>query len=70
KNPSAKDLSTAPGTPKSLLLSVHIKREGESPVISPLSSDDPHHSDRYQGQRSPLPISNCRFAQAVMCALL
>ncbi|KAM9500398.1 E3 ubiquitin-protein ligase RNF220a isoform 3-T3 [Clarias gariepinus] len=48
KNPSPKDLSTAPGTPKSLLLSVHIKREGESPVISPLSSDDPHHSDRYQ----------------------
>uniref|UniRef100_A0A8B9KFC6 E3 ubiquitin-protein ligase RNF220 middle domain-containing protein n=1 Tax=Astyanax mexicanus TaxID=7994 RepID=A0A8B9KFC6_ASTMX len=32
----------------SLLLSVHIKREGESPVISPLSSDDAHHSDRYQ----------------------
>ncbi|KAI5104002.1 E3 ubiquitin-protein ligase RNF220 isoform X8, partial [Silurus meridionalis] len=48
KNPLQKDLSTAPGTPKSLLLSVHIKREGESPVISPLSSDDPHHSDRYQ----------------------
>ncbi|XP_036452384.1 E3 ubiquitin-protein ligase RNF220a isoform X6 [Colossoma macropomum] len=47
KNPSHKDI-TAPGTPKSLLLSVHIKREGESPVISPLSSDDAHHSDRYQ----------------------
>ncbi|XP_072544324.1 E3 ubiquitin-protein ligase RNF220a isoform X8 [Salminus brasiliensis] len=48
KNPSHKDITTAPGTPKSLLLSVHIKREGESPVISPLSSDDAHHSDRYQ----------------------
>uniref|UniRef100_A0A8C1YYS9 E3 ubiquitin-protein ligase RNF220 middle domain-containing protein n=1 Tax=Cyprinus carpio TaxID=7962 RepID=A0A8C1YYS9_CYPCA len=32
----------------SLLLSVHIKREGESPVVSPLSSDEAHHSDRYQ----------------------
>ncbi|XP_017558182.1 E3 ubiquitin-protein ligase RNF220a isoform X6 [Pygocentrus nattereri] len=48
KNPSHKDITTVPGTPKSLLLSVHIKREGESPVISPLSSDDAHHSDRYQ----------------------
>ncbi|XP_030631310.1 E3 ubiquitin-protein ligase RNF220a isoform X2 [Chanos chanos] len=48
KTPSHKDVSVAPGTPKSLLLSVHIKREGESPVVSPLSSDDAHHSDRYQ----------------------
>uniref|UniRef100_A0A3B3SGA6 Ring finger protein 220a n=1 Tax=Paramormyrops kingsleyae TaxID=1676925 RepID=A0A3B3SGA6_9TELE len=48
KNPAHKDVSTAPGTPKSLLLSVHIKREGESPVLSPLSSEDLHHSDRYQ----------------------
>ncbi|KAL2097233.1 hypothetical protein ACEWY4_006440 [Coilia grayii] len=47
KNPPHKDNAT-PGTPKSLLLSVHIKREGESPVVSPLSSDDAHHSDRYQ----------------------
>ncbi|XP_035392171.1 E3 ubiquitin-protein ligase RNF220a isoform X4 [Electrophorus electricus] len=47
KNPSHKDVGTAPGTPKSVLLSVHIKREGESPVISPLS-DEAHHSDRYQ----------------------
>lgn len=31
-----------------MLLSVHIKREGESPVVSPLSSEDIHHSDRYQ----------------------
>ncbi|XP_034147261.1 E3 ubiquitin-protein ligase RNF220a isoform X3 [Esox lucius] len=43
-----KDGSMAPGTPKSMLLSVHIKREGESPVVSPLSSEDAHHSDRYQ----------------------
>ncbi|XP_041698012.1 E3 ubiquitin-protein ligase RNF220 isoform X6 [Coregonus clupeaformis] len=50
KNPSHghKDGSLAPGTPKSMLLSVHIKREGESPVVSPLSSEDAHHSDRYQ----------------------
>ncbi|XP_055722867.1 E3 ubiquitin-protein ligase RNF220-like isoform X2 [Salvelinus fontinalis] len=50
KNPSHghKDSSVAPGTPKSMLLSVHIKREGESPVVSPLSSEDAHHSDRYQ----------------------
>ncbi|XP_061747426.1 LOW QUALITY PROTEIN: E3 ubiquitin-protein ligase RNF220a [Nerophis ophidion] len=48
KNPSSKDGSITPGTPKSMLLSVHIKREGESPVVSPLSSDDAHHSDRYQ----------------------
>uniref|UniRef100_A0A8C4S9H4 E3 ubiquitin-protein ligase RNF220 n=1 Tax=Erpetoichthys calabaricus TaxID=27687 RepID=A0A8C4S9H4_ERPCA len=32
----------------SVLLSVHIKREGESPTASPLSSEDIHHSDRYQ----------------------
>ncbi|XP_061792136.2 E3 ubiquitin-protein ligase RNF220a isoform X5 [Nerophis lumbriciformis] len=48
KNPSSKDGTITPGTPKSMLLSVHIKREGESPVVSPLSSDDAHHSDRYQ----------------------
>ncbi|XP_068197405.1 E3 ubiquitin-protein ligase RNF220a isoform X2 [Antennarius striatus] len=48
KNPSPKDGVATPGTPKSLLLSVHIKREGESPVVSPLSSEDIHHSDRYQ----------------------
>ncbi|XP_023282030.1 E3 ubiquitin-protein ligase RNF220-like isoform X5 [Seriola lalandi dorsalis] len=48
KNPSPKDGVTTPGTPKSMLLSVHIKREGESPVVSPLSSEDAHHSDRYQ----------------------
>ncbi|MFT7801666.1 E3 ubiquitin-protein ligase RNF220-like isoform X3 [Arapaima gigas] len=48
KNPAHKDTNAAPGTPKSLLLSVHIKREGESPVVSPLSSEDLHHSDRYQ----------------------
>uniref|UniRef100_UPI0037E9BFBF E3 ubiquitin-protein ligase RNF220a isoform X5 n=1 Tax=Semicossyphus pulcher TaxID=241346 RepID=UPI0037E9BFBF len=48
KNTSPKDGVATPGTPKSMLLSVHIKREGESPVVSPLSSDDIHHSDRYQ----------------------
>ncbi|XP_019964460.1 E3 ubiquitin-protein ligase RNF220a isoform X7 [Paralichthys olivaceus] len=48
KNPSSKDGAATPGTPKSMLLSVHIKREGESPVVSPLSSEDAHHSDRYQ----------------------
>ncbi|XP_049603495.1 E3 ubiquitin-protein ligase RNF220a isoform X6 [Syngnathus scovelli] len=48
KIPSPKDGAVTPGTPKSMLLSVHIKREGESPVVSPLSSDDAHHSDRYQ----------------------
>ncbi|XP_020791710.1 E3 ubiquitin-protein ligase RNF220a isoform X3 [Periophthalmus magnuspinnatus] len=48
KNPSPKDGIVTPGTPKSMLLSVHIKREGESPVVSPLSSEDAHHSDRYQ----------------------
>ncbi|XP_028282853.1 E3 ubiquitin-protein ligase RNF220a isoform X1 [Parambassis ranga] len=48
KNPSPKDGAATPGTPKSMLLSVHIKREGESPVVSPLSSEDAHHSDRYQ----------------------
>ncbi|KTF79433.1 hypothetical protein cypCar_00025326, partial [Cyprinus carpio] len=51
KNPSHKNINAAPGTPKSLLLSVHIKREGESPVVSPLSSDEAHHSDRYQVRR-------------------
>ncbi|XP_033993685.1 E3 ubiquitin-protein ligase RNF220a isoform X1 [Trematomus bernacchii] len=48
KNHSPKDGAATPGTPKSMLLSVHIKREGESPVVSPMSSEDAHHSDRYQ----------------------
>ncbi|XP_009883162.1 PREDICTED: E3 ubiquitin-protein ligase RNF220 [Charadrius vociferus] len=39
----------AAGTPKSILLSASIKREGDSPTASPHSSDDIHHSDRYQG---------------------
>ncbi|XP_008585203.1 PREDICTED: E3 ubiquitin-protein ligase RNF220-like [Galeopterus variegatus] len=49
KNSLLKDAMT-PGTPKSLLLSASIKREGESPTASPHSSatDDLHHSDRYQ----------------------
>ncbi|XP_013377107.1 PREDICTED: E3 ubiquitin-protein ligase RNF220 isoform X6 [Chinchilla lanigera] len=49
KNSLLKDVM-APGTPKSLLLSASIKREGESPTASPHSSatDDLHHSDRYQ----------------------
>ncbi|XP_015444441.1 E3 ubiquitin-protein ligase RNF220 [Pteropus alecto] len=49
KNSLLKD-AMAPGTPKSLLLSASIKREGESPTASPHSSatDDLHHSDRYQ----------------------
>ncbi|XP_039592047.1 E3 ubiquitin-protein ligase RNF220a isoform X7 [Polypterus senegalus] len=47
KNATLKD-SLPPSTPKSVLLSVHIKREGESPTASPLSSEDIHHSDRYQ----------------------
>ncbi|KAM4641498.1 E3 ubiquitin-protein ligase RNF220 isoform 1-T1 [Discoglossus pictus] len=38
----------APNTPKSVLLSASIKREGESPTVSPLSTEDIHHSDRYQ----------------------
>ncbi|NXO05349.1 RN220 ligase, partial [Rhinopomastus cyanomelas] len=38
----------AVGTPKSILLSASIKREGDSPTASPHSSDDIHHSDRYQ----------------------
>ncbi|XP_019386857.1 PREDICTED: E3 ubiquitin-protein ligase RNF220 isoform X5 [Crocodylus porosus] len=38
----------ASGTPKSILLSASIKREGDSPTASPHSSDDIHHSDRYQ----------------------
>ncbi|XP_055111296.1 E3 ubiquitin-protein ligase RNF220 isoform X1 [Symphalangus syndactylus] len=49
KNSLLKD-AMAPGTPKSLLLSASIKREGESPTASPHPSatDDLHHSDRYQ----------------------
>ncbi|KAG8436995.1 hypothetical protein GDO86_007906 [Hymenochirus boettgeri] len=38
----------APCTPKSVLLSASIKREGESPTASPHSTEDIHHSDRYQ----------------------
>ncbi|XP_018116338.1 E3 ubiquitin-protein ligase RNF220 isoform X4 [Xenopus laevis] len=38
----------APCTPKSVLLSASIKREGESPTVSPHSTEDIHHSDRYQ----------------------
>ncbi|XP_069498427.1 E3 ubiquitin-protein ligase RNF220 isoform X5 [Ambystoma mexicanum] len=37
-----------PSTPKSVLLSASIKREGDSPTASPRSTDDLHHSDRYQ----------------------
>ncbi|XP_010846193.1 PREDICTED: E3 ubiquitin-protein ligase RNF220 [Bison bison bison] len=53
KNSLLKD-AMAPGTPKSLLLSASIKREGESPTASPHSSatDDLHHSDRYQVSRA------------------
>ncbi|XP_053100293.1 E3 ubiquitin-protein ligase RNF220 isoform X1 [Hemicordylus capensis] len=47
KNSLLKDVM-APGTPKSILLSASIKREGDSPTASPHSSDDIHHSDRYQ----------------------
>nr|XP_021141474.1 E3 ubiquitin-protein ligase RNF220 [Columba livia] len=42
----------AAGTPKSILLSASIKREGDSPTASPHSSDDIHHSDRYQREKS------------------
>ncbi|KAJ7421032.1 E3 ubiquitin-protein ligase RNF220 [Pitangus sulphuratus] len=42
----------AAGTPKSILLSASIKREGDSPTASPHSSDDIHHSDRYQREGS------------------
>ncbi|NWI24507.1 RN220 ligase, partial [Sula dactylatra] len=44
----------AAGTPKSILLSASIKREGDSPTASPHSSDDIHHSDRYQVSRQML----------------
>ncbi|NXQ09893.1 RN220 ligase, partial [Peucedramus taeniatus] len=44
----------AAGTPKSILLSASIKREGDSPTASPHSSDDIHHSDRYQVSREML----------------
>ncbi|XP_071983656.1 E3 ubiquitin-protein ligase RNF220 isoform X3 [Engystomops pustulosus] len=47
KNSVQKD-TMPPGTPKSLLLSATIKREGESPTASPHSTDEIHHSDRYQ----------------------
>ncbi|MEE6495304.1 hypothetical protein FKM82_002004 [Ascaphus truei] len=47
KNSMLKEVM-APSTPKSVLLSASIKREGESPTASPRSTDDIHHSDRYQ----------------------
>ncbi|KAM4022633.1 E3 ubiquitin-protein ligase RNF220 isoform 2-T2 [Anomaloglossus baeobatrachus] len=47
KNAIQKD-AMPPGTPKSVLLSASIKREGESPTASPHSTDEIHHSDRYQ----------------------
>ncbi|XP_073500127.1 E3 ubiquitin-protein ligase RNF220 isoform X2 [Phyllobates terribilis] len=47
KNSILKDVMP-PGTPKSVLLSASIKREGESPTASPHSADEIHHSDRYQ----------------------
>uniref|UniRef100_A0A8C6ZTA0 E3 ubiquitin-protein ligase RNF220 n=1 Tax=Nothoprocta perdicaria TaxID=30464 RepID=A0A8C6ZTA0_NOTPE len=50
KNSILKDAMAA-GTPKSILLSASIKREGDSPTASPHSSDDIHHSDRYQVTR-------------------
>ncbi|KAF1439593.1 hypothetical protein FQV21_0004047, partial [Spheniscus demersus] len=46
----------AAGTPKSILLSASIKREGDSPTASPHSSDDIHHSDRYQVSRRMLSL--------------
>uniref|UniRef100_A0A8C6X493 E3 ubiquitin-protein ligase RNF220 n=1 Tax=Naja naja TaxID=35670 RepID=A0A8C6X493_NAJNA len=52
KNALLKDVM-APGTPKSILLSASIKREGDSPTASPHSSDDIHHSDRYQVRMIP-----------------
>lgn len=43
---------------QSILLSASIKREGDSPTASPHSSDDIHHSDRYQVSRQvPSPVS-------------
>lgn len=39
---------------QSILLSASIKREGDSPTASPHSSDDIHHSDRYQVSRQML----------------
>uniref|UniRef100_A0A6I8PXD7 E3 ubiquitin-protein ligase RNF220 n=1 Tax=Xenopus tropicalis TaxID=8364 RepID=A0A6I8PXD7_XENTR len=47
KNSLQKEIM-APCTPKSILLSASIKREGESPTASPHSTEDIHHSDRYQ----------------------
>ncbi|KAM4721901.1 E3 ubiquitin-protein ligase RNF220 isoform 2-T2 [Rhinophrynus dorsalis] len=47
KNSMQKD-TMASCTPKSVLLSASIKREGESPTASPHSTEDIHHSDRYQ----------------------
>ncbi|KAM8930928.1 E3 ubiquitin-protein ligase RNF220 isoform 4-T4 [Pelodytes ibericus] len=47
KNSIQKDIMVA-STPKSVLLSASIKREGESPTSSPQSTEDIHHSDRYQ----------------------
>ena len=43
---------------QSILLSASIKREGDSPTASPHSSDDIHHSDRYQvSRRTPSLVS-------------
>lgn len=42
------NVSFAPFLLQSILLSASIKREGDSPTASPHSSDDIHHSDRYQ----------------------
>lgn len=45
---------------QSILLSASIKREGDSPTASPHSSDDIHHSDRYQVSRQ---------APSLLCAV-
>lgn len=41
---------------QSILLSASIKREGDSPTASPHSSDDIHHSDRYQVSKRMLSL--------------
>lgn len=56
---------------QSLLLSVHIKREGESPVVSPLSSDEAHHSDRYQVRLQTSERERvCHMCRLTDCAVL
>ncbi|XP_030640236.1 E3 ubiquitin-protein ligase RNF220 [Chanos chanos] len=47
KSPTQKNCLT-PGTPKSLLLSAHIKREGDPSTPSPRPADEALQSDRYQ----------------------